>query len=49
MDGAKLATDTAEYLKVNGRQAFRVGRSILAREYGPRGNENPGGSRILVL
>ena len=46
MDGAKMITDTIGYFLISGRQAYRVGRNIIQRWCGPRGNENPGGSMI---
>ena len=49
MDGTKLTTDTADNLRICDRQAFCLGRSIFAREYGPGRNENPGESRIIEL
>ncbi len=49
MDGAKLTTDTIDILTDCGRQAFCKGRSILEIGYGLCKNENPGGSRNIVL
>ena len=49
MDGTKLDTDTIDLRKECGRQAFCLGRSILAKGYGPGRNENPGESRIIEL
>ena len=49
MDGAKSITDTADYLRIYGRQACCVGRSFVERRDGPRFNENPGDSRIIVV
>ena len=46
MDGAKPVTDTIEFRKKYGRQAFYLDRSTSTRMYGPGRNEDPGGSRI---
>jgi len=46
MDGAKLVTDTIEFCKKFGRQAFCLDRSVSAKMHGPDRNEDPGGSRI---
>ena len=45
MDGAKLATDTGDYRKIYGRQAYCSGKSLTERLGEPFSNENPGNSR----
>ena len=49
MDGTKSATDTKDFPQGSGRQAPGVGRTQPEREEGPRRNENPGGSRLVVV
>ena len=46
MDGAKLVTDTTDLRKQHGRQAACEGKSMFGRVCEPRGDENPGGSRL---
>ncbi len=49
MDGAKSFTDTADIRKDSDRQAFCSGRSFSEKRSEPDRNENPGGSRIIVV
>ena len=48
MDGAKLVTDTIDFINECGRQASCKDRSFFVRRDGPYRNENPGGSRIYT-
>ncbi len=48
MEGAKSITDTVDFRKKCGRQAFYLGRSVSGKMHGPSRNENPGGSRIIA-
>ena len=51
MDGTKRAAETLGLLpigKESGRRAFLSGRSFCVSRGGPRGNEDPGGSRSKV-
>lgn len=47
MDGSKQIADTIDY-ESRGRQVYREGRSFFVRGGGPRGNKDPGDSRILA-
>jgi hypothetical protein len=49
MDGTKLVADTIDLRKKCGRQASWLGRSMFEKICGPTWNENPGGSRNIVL
>lgn len=51
MDGTKSITDTAGNHSdvICGRLAYGVGRSMCVSICGPRCNENPGESRIIVV
>ena len=48
MDGAKSVTDTLEFRKEYGKQAFRRSKSIPERGCESCGNEDPGESRNLA-
>ena len=49
MDGAKLVTDTVDFRKESGRQAFYLVRSTSVKSCQPNKNENPGGSRRIAV